>query len=378
MGHRTAAGVVLVGLLASLATAWDGPPRTVQGVVRDAAGSPVAGAAVTLEVGRVQLAITDEPDRWDSVRTDRTTSDAAGAFRFEGVPEGATLVVWAKTADGFASAPATGDVALTLAPLASVSGRVTGRARHLEGLRARVAGGGGLAAAEGAVDEDTGRFDVRGVVPGEGVLRIRRGTFDLAHCPVSVSPGAEAKVKSLRVTGDFLPDADPLVDVLKVRLVDASGRPVRDVQFVWSSQWMDGGTSSDEDGVVRLAGGGVAIGGPPYRLRLRALQSEGGAWRGVLAGVRGGTATVTLDPLVEVTGTVSLGGRALDPYRLHAVADDRPVRLRTASVEKGRYSIRLPPGRSRLVVATVDGTLHEASLDVAGSTGPQMHDVVLR
>jgi hypothetical protein len=200
----------------------------------------------------------------------------------------------------------------------------------------------------------------------------------VARVPVQVTAGEETRVKALRVTEDFLPVADPLVDVLKVRLVNADGRPVSGVQFIWSSRWGDGGMDSDAEGIVRMAGGGVAIGGPPYRLRLANLRQGTSAFRGVLKAGRGGTAIVEVHPLVEVGGTVSHRGKAVDLYRLYVVTDDgKTSRVFPATVEKGRYSVHLPDGSWRVVVVTADGVLHETTLQVAPSGSPQAHDVDL-
>jgi hypothetical protein len=355
-----------------------GDQRTVRGVVKDAGGNPVAGASVALEIGRTRLSLTEDLDRWDAVRTDRATTGGDGSFSFADVPAGAALLVWAKTDAGFASATASEDeVALTLAPLGAVSGRLNGKASHWKGLRAVVFGGSGLAHVEGKVDEETGKFEVAGVVPGDAVLRIYRSNFEIARQPIQVAPGPATKAKPIRVTEEVSPDVDPLVDVLKVRLVDAQGRPQPNVQLIWSSHWMDGGMNSDDDGVVRLAGGGVAIGGPPYKLRLGLLDGGSSSFRGVLKGTRAGTATVEVQPLVEVTGAVARAGDPVALYRLHAVTDDGLPRLRTASVEGGRYKILLPPGRARVAVLTVDGVVHESAIDVASGTAPQTHDVAL-
>jgi hypothetical protein len=367
----------LVGLVLLSAAAGAEEKGAIAGVVRDADGKPVAGIEVVLEVGRARIQLTEEFDRWESVRTDRATSDKDGGFKFADVPEGASLLVWAKNDVGFASAHAVPGVTLTLAPLGSVSGKVAGKSMLLKGLRVVALGGVGPYAA-GQVDEDSGRFDVAGVAPGESRLHVYRGNFEVARIPIQVVGGEETKVKSVRVTETFLPVADPLVDVLRVRLVDSDGRPMRGVQFSWSSQWMDGGMNSDEEGIVRLAGGGVAIGGPPYRLRLSDLRLGTSVFRGaVTGGGKGGVATVQLESLSEVTGTVSVGGKARDLYRLYAVTDGKAPRAHTATVEKGRYSIHLPEGSCRIVILTADARLHEGTVQVASSNSPTSRDITL-
>jgi hypothetical protein len=374
--HAVVALGVLVGSLLPPVAAAEGG-RKVAGVVLDADGKPAAGVEVVLEVGRTRLALTEEFDRWEAVRTDRATSGEDGRFAFSDVPPGASLVAWAKSPAGFASAPVAESVTLTLAPLGSVRGKLTGKSSHLKGVRVFVSGPFGRSA-EGKVDEAWDSFDVPGAVPGEGRLHVYRSNFEVARVPVQVTSGEETRVKAVRVTGDFLPVADPLVDDLEVRLVNADGRPVAGVQLVWSSQWMDGGMNSDEEGIVRLAGGGVAIGGPPYRLRLGNLRQGASGFRGVLKADKGGRATVEVHPLVDVSGTVSLGGKPVDLYRLYAVTDDgKTPRVVTAGVEKGRYALALPDGPCRVVVVTVDGKRHETTIPVAPAESPQTHELKL-
>jgi hypothetical protein len=377
MGRIRVVGLGFLGtLLVAGAAAGEGG-REIRGVLRDAAGKPVAQAEVVLEIGHARLALTEDSEGWESVETVRVPSGADGTFAFADVPEGASLLVWAKTPEGFASAPATPDMTLTLAPLGSVTGKVTGKPSLLKGLRVHVRGGGGLGFSTGTIDEDSGRFEVPGVTPGECLLLIQRGNFPVVRAPIQVVAGEEAKAKSVRVPDGFLHDADPLVEVTRVRLVDAGGRPVAGVQFVWSSQWGDGGMDSDAEGVVRLAGGGVAIGGPPYFLRTGTLRSGTSAFRGVLKGEKGGTATVELQPLHEVTGSVIRAGKALDLYRLHAVTNGKAPRVLWATQEKGRYSVHLPPGPCRIVVLLADGTLHESVIDVAVGDVAQTRDITL-
>jgi hypothetical protein len=375
MGHHGLAGIALLGVFMVSPVLRAEEERALTGVVRGPEDKPVAGIEVHLEIGRARYALTEDFVVWGSVRTDHVSSGADGTFKFADLPEGASLVLWAKSADGFASATGAANATLQLAPLGRVSGKLVGKPAQLKGARVGVSGAFGPWT-QGKVDEESGRFEVGGLVPGEATLHVQRGNFEVARAPVQVTSGEETKVKPVRIPDGFLPVADPLVDVLRVRLVDPRGRPVKGVQFVWSSQWGDGGMSSDDEGIVRLAGGGVAIGGPPYLLRLSYLQQDTNRLRGVVKGEKGGTVTVEVNALAEVSGTVTLARKRLDLYRLYAVVGDKRPQVLAAKVEKGRYSLHLPEGSHRIVVGAVDGTLHETTLQV-GAAGPQTQDLVL-
>lgn len=100
--------MVLLVLLVPGPTARAEPPAgatgagVITGVVRDARGAPIAGATVSLNVGRP----ADQPGSWvGDVRT--TTTDGSGRYRFEGVdPPDERHQVWGVSASAadFASA----------------------------------------------------------------------------------------------------------------------------------------------------------------------------------------------------------------------------------------------------------------------------------
>src|SRR5262245_47502157 len=135
MGRLVVVGLALVGWALVREAGADGE-GTVTGTVRDAAGAGIVGVEVVLEIGRAHYQLGSEYDRWDSVRTERTTSGSDGGFRFTDVPAGAGAVVWAKTPTGFASAPAVpsapsassvSSVSLRLGALGSVTGKLAAK-----------------------------------------------------------------------------------------------------------------------------------------------------------------------------------------------------------------------------------------------------------
>ena len=138
---------------------------------------------------------------------------------------------------------------------------------------------------------------------------------------------------------------------------------------------MDGGMDSDEEGLVRLAGGGVAIGGPPYLLRLQSLKGKRGFFEGALKKTVKGTAVVEVRPLAEVTGSVSVAKAGVEKYRLLVVGPgERPRVYDTASVENGKFTVFVPRGKCRFVVGTPDGMTREEAFDVEGGS-PVAHDL---
>ena len=162
------------------------------------------------------------------------------------------------------------------------------------------------------------------------------------------------------------PGPDPQVDCLKAKLVDGAGTPLPGVQLIWSSRFMDGGMASDDKGIVKLAGGGVAIGGPPFMLRLAQVRGKERTYSGELDRVRGGVATVTLQPLHAITGTVKRGTEAVERFHIVGVGPGKRPYAYAGTVADGRYTVLLPRGACRVAIGTVDGELHTRTLDVQG------------
>jgi len=345
----------------------------VTGVVLDERGNPLAGADVQLAIGKAHYRLTEEFDRWESVEVRTGKSGADGRFAFADVPDNAVATASVRTAEGIGVATGAGQLEVRLGPFAALKGKVTGKRSDLKELRLVVLEGDGFGWQDTTVDKKTGKYELSGLAPGAGRVLVRRGNFDVARVDVELVAGKVATVPQAKAKDSFLPSADPLVEVLTARLVDKSGDPVAGVQLVWSSQWMDGGMNSDADGVVKLAGGGVAIGGPPYRLRVQSLRGGRGVFEGVLTGVKRSVAVVELRPLREVRGTVRRGEGAV-PCRLFVVAGDR---VYAAEGTDGTYTVHVPPGPCRLVVGTVDGRLHESTLEVKEGDTALDHDVPL-
>ena len=341
---------------------------TVAGVVVDPEGTPVAGEAVTLHVGWARYKLTPAFDRWLAVETKTATTGGDGRFQVAGVPEGAVVTAYVNTGI-IGVAQGTGELEVTLRPTGGVLGKVTGKRKDLKAMRVFVQGGMGLGSGEIDVDKKNGKFEVRGLAPGPGRVHVMMGRSTVACFDVEIAAGESTKTRTTKYRGKLLPTSDPLVEVTKARLVDPEGDPVPKVQLSWSSQWMDGGMGSDEDGVVKLAGGGVAIGGPPYFLRLSSLQGEHGRFRGELKKVKRGVAIVELRPLREVKGTVKRADVAIETYRLLVVGPGEPGQVYYGGVgEDGTFTVWVPDGDCRFVVGTVDGKVQEHAVAVAPDT----------
>ena len=339
----------------------------ITGVVLDPAGKPVPRIEVRLEVGRAHYALTPAFDWWYAVDTRSGTTGDDGRFAFDDIPEGAVGTVFVKTEKAVGVARGSGELEVRLIRPGAVHGKVAGSKKHLRGLRVTVWGGRCLGSASADIDHRTGRYEVGGLVPGEGGrVYVKSDNFFVAREDVAIESGETTTAKTVKVRGKFLTD-DPLVECTEARLVDPDGKPVKGVQLVWSSRWMDGGMNSDEDGFVQLAGGGVAIGGPPYLLRLTSLEGHGRAYRGVFRKVRRGAAIVEVHPLHAVRGTVKRDRGFTERCLLLVVGPGDPPRVFWGKVDGGTLTVHVPAGQCRFVFGTVDGKTHELDFDVPPS-----------
>jgi len=346
-------------LISALAQADD-----IGGVVIDAEGAPVPNVEVELRVGVARYSLTPNHDNWLFIGSPaKGQTDAQGRFSFQGLPEGAVASVFVKTDKGAGFAHGAKDLKLQLAPLGSVKGKISGKRQQLKGLRIWVSGCRGFASAEVHPDPKTGRFEIEGLPAGPARIHCKANNFDFAIRDVEVVSGKTVTVKTAKFTEKFITRGDPLVEVTKVKLVDEKGTPIAGVQMWWSSRWMDGGMNSDGDGIIKLAGGGVAIGGPPYILILRSLNREKSPLLGTYKKIKKGAAIVEVSEPREITGTVALGNEPVAQYRV-AVVHTASKRVFHAVMVDGKYKVHLPEGKCRFVVGMADGKLREKEIDV--------------
>lgn len=350
----------------------------LSGVVQDAKGNPVPGVAVSLEVGRARYSLTPAFDEWYAVQSKSGTTGDDGRFAFSDLTEGAVSTAFVNTGTAVGVAHGSGELTVRLGKPGAVRGKVTGKRQDLKGVRVFARGGMGLGFVESTVDKKTGTYTVAGVAPGEGRVSVLLNNFKIASQNLKIEGGTTAKAKTVKYKGKFAAGPDPLVECLKVKLVDGDSNPVHAVQLLWSSRWMDGGMNSDEQGMVKLAGGGVGIGGPPYFLRLTSLKGGQGMYGGVLKKVRKGIAIVEIHALHGVKGRVLREETPVEHYRLFIVGPGETPRVYWANVADGEYTAHLPAGTCRFIVGTADARLHTHEYEVVPSAQPQPHEIRLK
>jgi len=346
-------------LFCSLATAGE-----IRCVVLDADGKPAADVAVEMRVGLARYALTKSYDEWLFLGSPHQgKTDQNGKVTFSNLPDGAVGAVLARAPDGAAFAQGSGDLELRLAPLGNIKGKISGGRSDLKGARVWVSSCHGLAGIEAKPDEKTGRFEVEGVPAGPARVYVKTFNFDLARYDVDVVPGKDVKLKSTRFSDKFVLGWEPLVDVMRVQFVNEKGEALAGINMWWSSRFMSGAMDSDGAGETKLAGGGVAIGGPPYVLHLSSIQRDKVPLFGELQKVKRGVAIVEIREIPKLKGTLKIAGKPVDHYRVVVIGppDERIVH---ATVEAGQFEVYAPLGKCRIVVGTADGKLREKEIDV--------------
>ena len=330
-------------------------------------GSPAGDLEVAARVGLAHFTLAEDFDRWSSVRTLEERTKADGRARFAGLPPSSRVTVFARTEGlaGLAEGPAGGELVLTLAPTGALAGKVATKL-SLRGYSVQAVGAHGLDVRKVELGSD-GEWELDGIPCGEVVLELRLGNWTALRKTVEVKPGKPVKVPALKLGEEFLIGADPLVDVRRVKLVGTDKKPLVKTMFCWSSPWMDGGMPADEEGEVQLEGGGVAIGPPPFVLR---LGSVGGGFGqepthlGKLVGIQRGTAVVeaalALEPL---TLRVLRSASPIEAFQAFAVTGADEPRVWHGKLEGGAARFLVPPGPLRLFVGTADGRVTEQAYE---------------
>jgi hypothetical protein len=156
----------------------------------------------------------------------------------------------------------------------------------------------------------------------------------------------------------------PEVHATCVRLVDPQGKPLPGYRFTFSTPSADGQGVSDEKGELLMKGGGIIIGGPPFRLYLSDIErdSDKRHYFGTAA-EQGDTVTVTLVPRTHVHLSFRTSDSPVTDLAVIAKVQNGSTWLILDSNE-GTFENWLPPGRARLLVGTVQGTAIERDLDV--------------
>lgn len=369
-----AAAVVLLSVLFP----WLSPPPRpagilsgrVEGILYGADGEPATGATVRLELGFASAA--EELGRRSlSVDSRRATTDAEGRFSFPDVPYEATAELFVSQDGLFARAPAEDFTRLALAPGGALRIAVRVPPDLDRDLRVYYSADGWSrddwedpGGVLGRPDLQSGVFAREDLPPGPGVLTFQRANWPVKRVPVDIRSGETTELPPVELVDASPEGPDPLVDARIARVVDETDWPMENVRLTWSSPWADGQAASSLNGEVRLFGGGVSIGGPPFLLRMGRLEGPEGAYAGSLVGIEGEVATVRLTPLRKIEGTLTRRGEPLGPARLSFRTGGEDGRVYSGRLEDGRYELEVPPGPGEIFVLTASGTFVRRALTV--------------
>lgn len=352
-------------------------PLEVQ--VLDAAGTFAAGVRVEAHVGLVHYALAPDFDRWIALEKHEAKTDDAGKATFEDLPAGARVTVFARS-EGMAGLVdwQSGPCELILQPTGTVRGKVSAKKVQLRFYKLVALGLRGLDRKEIRLDSK-GNYEIEDVASGEVELRVSMGGWLAGHGGVEVKPGKKAKASTLKITDEFTTGADPMIDVARIKLVDEAGEPMEGTSFTWVGPQMFGRMIADEEGEVLLAGGAVAIGPPPFVLRLGLIgvdQEE--RYLGRLVNVKRGTANVeVVARLQKLRIGLRRDGNYERRFKIFAVSGDDPPRVWQGQSLDGDYELFVPPGLLKLYVGTLDGELHELEYELAVSEEATAHTVEL-
>ena len=349
-------------------------------VVVDERGEPVAAARVELRVGRILLDVNPGLPYWAHLLERESTTDNEGMAAFSGLPPGSVGVAHVRAGQLLGVEAGAGEIRLQARPTMVGKGKVRAKRQLLSrGLTVKAYGPYGTLLGEAPVD-GRGAYEFHGLPTGEVELRLMEDTWPLARKTVEIEAGNRARLPALEATdGAYVPRQGPMVDVRSVVLVDDERKPVPDVRLEWTSRYMWGAMPSDENGEVKLIGGGVSIGGPPYRLLLSDLEGEDGHYWGWLKKVSRGQAVVQVERTYPVTGRVLSKQGKLSSFLVWGIveAPDGPLaQLTNAAWERrrvtdGSFALFLPAGEHRIAIGAPDGTLRIFPCQVSTEEEPQ-------
>jgi hypothetical protein len=349
----------------------------LRGKLLEENGTPASHIAVMLDLGRQRFDFPEGPVALAAGhRVIRTAAD--GSFAFEKVPADARIHVvslglyedhgptgWTErvcVVRGTAE-----ELSRTALNLRLGSGRTAkGEIVPADPMtRVYAYSGDGWILSMGVVEKGTGRFTLTGLMPGDARLSFQRGNFALASRQIVVPERQDLDVGRIELPQTPVRTAShPEVNATRVRLVDPRGKPLPGFRFTFSTPSADGQCVSDEKGELLMKGGGILIGGPPFRLYLNDIErdSDKSHYFGTAA-EQGDTVTVTLAPLTHVRLSFRTSDSPVTDLVVIAKVQNGSTWL-ILDPDEGTFENRLPPGRARLLVGTVQGSVIEKDLDV--------------
>jgi protocatechuate 3,4-dioxygenase beta subunit len=315
----------------------------VSGVVLDPAGQPVAGAVV-------MTAEEEEPNTWDFSEGPSDRTDAQGAFRLRSLPPGANRIE--ARAPGHATARVTVEAAagqelagvvLQLAAGATILGEVLGAGGRPEaGVSVHVSG------LDDSVETDAGgRFEARGVEPGDVWLSAETSDGLRLHRNVEVAEGETVRVRlappeggTVRLSGHVRLGGEAKADVN----VYASRMREEDEESASSSS----SSQTDAEGAYELTLPG------PGRYHVGV---HGGtvSWNALLDVPATEAFVFDVDvPVGRVSGRVTdASGAPLENVLVRSEPEQHENEAhgsgQALTDAEGRYELALPPGRHAVV-----------------------------
>jgi len=343
----------------------------VDGIVLTAAGEPVPGATIRLELGFTDHVFS--PTRRGASAARRTSvTDEGGRFHLDGIPEGSVGMAFVAHGGTFGRVPAASGMEIVLEDGGRVLGTLVAAHPLIGELRVAWVGNGWPRTGRGPVEvEPSGGFELRDLPPGPGFLRVTRGRWTVAVVSTRVRSGEQAHVSEIRVEKQQVVSPDPLVDADRVRIIDGNGQPVPMAELSWTRPEWRGRLVTDRRGEGEFFGPPGEACEPPYLVALRMIPTRSGSCSGRWLEVVHRTAVIELTPTRTVVGMVNgAGGETVAEYALfYETAEETPRRY-TGYVRDGRFLIRVPAGPGTMRVLTTDGRLHRTGIDVPVSREP--------
>ncbi|KAA3609577.1 MAG: hypothetical protein DWQ01_09615 [Planctomycetota bacterium] len=334
------------------------------------------GVEIQAHLGLARFELSPEESFWRACRKYTRKTDSSGKASFDNFPKDGHVTVFARVDSwfGMASGPCQ-DMDVVLQEGGSLVGKVKGKKLDFRFYSVVVLCENGFTIPSTPVNHKTGEFEILGVPPGRVEVRLQKGRWIAQSKEAKVVAGKQKKIVGFKITDEFQLAADPMVDTSKVVIQDASGKPQKGVRMWWSAPHLDGANRTNEDGEIRMAGGNVSIGPPPFVLRLASLEKGDQRFLGEFRRVKRGRAYVRMtEPLYLVKGQVTWQGEGTPYHLVYARTQGKNPRhwwknLGEVEIDKskGEFYFYLPEGEHQILASSVDGEVLVHDLVVTAS-----------